>query len=49
MDVQILSPIKAETFLSTLVVTILVIQTLFSYINQVLLNTGDLPHLQMHP
>lgn len=49
MGVQILSPIKAQACLSTLVVTILVIQTVFSYINQVLLNTGDLPHLQMHP
>lgn len=49
MDVQILSPIKAQPFLSTLVVTILVIQTVFSYINQVLLNTRDLPSLQMHP
>ena len=49
MGAQILSPTKIQPWLSTLVATILIIQTVFSNINHVLLCTGDLPCLQMHP
>lgn len=49
MGTQILSPIKIQHWLSTLVATILILQTVLSYINNVLLHTRDLPCLQMYP